>query len=487
LLSDLTGKNGLKGRSESGLIYHHLFEHRRKQESVSMGLIGTGHFGTAVITQSVDLPYLKVPIVADRNLDAARLAYQQAGIPNELVVVADTRQGALTAMEKGQYVIVQDPMLLMDLPLDVIAESTGIPEAGALHAFEAIRHGKHVAMINKETDSVVGPILNHMAQQAGLVYTPVDGDQHGLLMGLVAWARTIGLEVVAAGKARDGEFIHDRETGTVYIEADGITIHETASVKVDPKDAWALEPMEAGQAKKYVDARKEILASLPQAGGFDLCEMVIAANATGLVPDIPELHQPILRIPEIPEALCPRTEQGIFTHRGVMEAVTCFRYKHEAGMGGGVYIVVACKNDYSRMIINTKGQIPNSLGTTALIYRPYHLCGVETSISVMTAGLLGLSTGSEEYLPRFDMVQTATRDMTAEEILGDDHDLSLKASLIPAFRLSESSPLPAHLLNGKRLKRDIPAGTLITTDMVEIPADSSLWELRLEQDKVFLA
>jgi predicted homoserine dehydrogenase-like protein len=59
----------------------------------------------------------------------------------------------------------------------VIAEATGEPEMGAKFAYEAIKHGKHVAMINKEADSAVGPILKHYADKAGLVYTAVDGDQ----------------------------------------------------------------------------------------------------------------------------------------------------------------------------------------------------------------------------------------------------------------------------------------------------------------------
>ncbi len=38
-----------------------------------------------------------------------------------------------------------------------------------------------------------------------MVYSQVDGDQHGLMIGWVAWLRSLGLEVLCAGKARDGE------------------------------------------------------------------------------------------------------------------------------------------------------------------------------------------------------------------------------------------------------------------------------------------
>ena len=80
------------------------------------------------------------------------------------------------AIESGKYAVVEDPMIMMELPLDVIVESTGIAEAGARHALAAIHAGKHVVMVNKETDSAVGPILQQLAKRQGLTYTQVDGD-----------------------------------------------------------------------------------------------------------------------------------------------------------------------------------------------------------------------------------------------------------------------------------------------------------------------
>jgi predicted homoserine dehydrogenase-like protein len=467
------------------MIYHHLFERFKKKDVITAGLIGSGHFGTAVVTQSMEIPLLKVPVIADHDLNAARLAYERAGISKENIVECENVQKVLQLMEQGKYIIVNDPMILMELPVDLVVESTGIPEAGARHGLEAINHGKHIAMVTKETDSVVGPLLNHLAQKAGVVYTPVDGDQHGLLMGMIAWARGLGLEIVSAGKARDAEFIYDREKGEIICEADGITVHETRKVKVDKKDAWAFEPISGGKAGACVKARRELLSDLPHAGGFDLCEMVIAANTNGLVPDIPQLHQAVLRIPELPEALCPTAEDGILQNKGVIEVVTCFRHRYEAGLGGGVFMVVACKNDYSRMIVTTKGQIPNAKGTTALIYRPYHLCGVETPITLLCAGILNVSTGSETYLPKYDLVQTAVRDLKAGEIIGNDHDPALQASIIPATKMGKGSAVPAHMLNGNKLKRDVPAGTLLTYDLVAEPKDSVLWKLRRKQEEIF--
>ncbi len=65
-------------------------------------------------------------------------------------------------------------------------------------------------MVSKEADSVVGPYLSQRANKAGVVATPVDGDQPSLLIGLLCWARLLGLNVVAAGKSSEYDFVYDR-------------------------------------------------------------------------------------------------------------------------------------------------------------------------------------------------------------------------------------------------------------------------------------
>lgn len=469
------------------MIYQHLYAQFKKKDRITAGMIGSGHFGTAVITQSMYNEYLKVPIVADQNIENARKAYNQAGVSDEMIVVCDGAAAAKKAIEKGKYVIVQDAMILMELPLDVIGEATGIPEAGARHALAAINSGKHVAMINKETDSAIGPILQHLAARAGLVYTPVDGDQHGLLIGMFYWAKTLGLEVISGGKARDAEFILDRKKKTVTCEADGITVHETRTVQLKDNELELFDELPDGKTAEYVNRRKSILRYLPMAGGFDLCELTIMANATGLAPDIPATHEPVIRIAEIPQVLCQISHGGILDKPRTIDVVTVFRDKFEAGLGGGVFLVVASGNPYSQMILTTKGCISNHDGSTALVYKPYHLCGVETATSLLCAGMVGLSTGSAEYRPLYDLARRAARNLKAGEKLGNDHDQALTSEIITAHGIKAGAPAPAHLLSGNTLLADVPAGTVITYDMVKRPKDSVLWQLREEQDKLFLA
>jgi len=468
------------------MIYETLYR-KAKKKIVMAGIIGSGHYGTAVITQAAYTEYLKIPVIAEQDVQKARLAYARAGLSEDQVVVCDSAAAAKKVIESGKYAIVQDPMLLMELPLDVIVESTGIAEVGARHGLAALEHGKHLVMINKETDSTVGPILQHMAQQKGLVYTQVDGDQHGLLIGMVGWARTLGLEIVSGGKARDSEFVLDRRTGIAVSEANGVNVFETQTLQLTKEQIALFDELPYDKVAEYVQKREELFTGFPTASGFDLCEMVIAMNATGLKPDNPQSHHPIARTSQIPQILCPESEGGVLESTGVLDMVTCFRDNFEAGLGGGVFIVVSCENDYSRMILTTKGLISNKSNKSALIFRPHHLCGVETPTSIICAGLLGVTTGSDIYRPSYDIVQTTKVDLKAGYVFHDDHDPGLKTSILATTPMAPNNPVPAHMLQFHKLRYDVPAGTMITYDMVEKTSDAVLWKLREMQDKVFLA
>jgi predicted homoserine dehydrogenase-like protein len=454
-----------------------------RQRPVRAGIIGCGAFGTSILAQAPSVPLLAIPAVADQDVRAARLAYQRAGVGEDRLVLCDSHRAALGALEAGKTVIVADPLLLMELPLDVIVESTGDPEAGARHADAAIRHGKHVAMVNKEADVTVGPILKHLADGAGLVYTAVDGDQHGLLMGLVSWARTLGLEVLCGGKARDQEIFWDPLARTLH--SGGGRPVASHAIALAEEEAWIFDP--PAQGKPTIEARRQRLGEWGRIGGWDIVELVIAANATGLVPDLPSgFHCPPVYTAEIPSVLCPTDAGGILRSHGVIDAVTCLRQPHEAGLGGGVFIVVTAGSDYSREVLSGGGVCHNRDGTATLITRPYHLIGVETITSILAAALLGVATGAEEYRPRFDVLRRAVRDLEAGTILGGDHSPDIEAFVGAAAPVADGRALPAHLATGNRLVRGVTRGTVITRELVEAPAGSTLWALRARQDAHFL-
>jgi predicted homoserine dehydrogenase-like protein len=202
-----------------------------------------------MICQSRVIPRLDIPVVADLNSELAFKAYQLSGIPEDRIEICESRNRALQAIERGNRAVLEDASIMMELPVDVVAECTGVPEAGAIHAEKAIRNGKHVVMVNKETDASIGPFLHLLARRAEVVYTAVDGDQHGLLMGLVDWVRELGLQVLCAGKARDREVVYDPIGGTV-VQATRSRESRERAYRLSPnkEDVRWLGPVESGRA-----------------------------------------------------------------------------------------------------------------------------------------------------------------------------------------------------------------------------------------------
>ena len=90
--------------------------------------------------------------------------------------------------------------------------------------------------------------------KAGVVAKPVDGDQPSLLIGLLFWARLLGLSVVAAGKSSANDFVYDRTHGTVSWRGEAIASPDFADIWVMPER----------RVKETVEACSEMLWAFPQ-------------------------------------------------------------------------------------------------------------------------------------------------------------------------------------------------------------------------------
>ena len=119
--------------------------------------------------------------IANRTIENATQAFSNAGVP-EAEVVKDL--GRLEEnVDKGRASVVENPNLVCQAGnVDIIIEVTGTVEFGADVVSAAIRHGKHVVLVNAELDSTVGPILKFHAERAGVVLTNTDGDEPGVAM-----------------------------------------------------------------------------------------------------------------------------------------------------------------------------------------------------------------------------------------------------------------------------------------------------------------
>ncbi|HTF54974.1 MAG TPA: Gfo/Idh/MocA family oxidoreductase, partial [Pseudonocardia sp.] len=164
---------------------------------IKVGVIGVGKFASMYLTQVLNTPEIHVVGVADLDVEKAREALARSGWPAERYGASSFAEALRTG---GTYVSDAADDLIAVPGLEVVLEITGNPVAGAQHAERAIDAGRHVIMVNVEADCLLGPVLAEKARAAGVVYSMAYGDQPALINELVDWCRTIGFDVVAAGK-----------------------------------------------------------------------------------------------------------------------------------------------------------------------------------------------------------------------------------------------------------------------------------------------
>ena len=134
---------------------------------VKIGLIGTGQMGTDIVAEVSMMKGIDVVITCDVDIQRAKDSYA-VGRVSEEVIVADSAEEADEAIIKGKKVAVSDYNILTQAKnIDVVIESTGIPEIGARASLSAIRNNHSLAMMNVETDITIGPLLRWYSEKKG--------------------------------------------------------------------------------------------------------------------------------------------------------------------------------------------------------------------------------------------------------------------------------------------------------------------------------
>jgi len=172
----------------------------RKSRPAPIGVVGVGRMGRGVVDQIATMVGIRAMAAADLDGDRAMRAFTENGWERGDVRVTERPDEGIDALRAGRAVVTQDPLLLPQLELEAVVEATGDPETGAEVAASSIEHRHHTVMLNVEADVVVGPLLAERARRAGVVYTLAAGDQPGAILEMAEWARTLGFQVVCAGR-----------------------------------------------------------------------------------------------------------------------------------------------------------------------------------------------------------------------------------------------------------------------------------------------
>jgi predicted homoserine dehydrogenase-like protein len=408
-------------------------------------VIGAGKFGSMFLSQAPMITGLKITTIADLSLETARAACRNVGWDQERIAqirfTVDSREACT------------------DNDSEVVIEATGNPIAGIAHALLAIEAGKHVIMVNVEADVLAGYLLATKARAKGVVYSMAYGDQPALIAEMVDWARSAGFTVAAAGK------------GTKYLPS-----YHT----VTPDQVWPHYGLT--QAQALASGMNPQMFNSFLDGTKSAIEMAAVANACGL--DVPEhgLSFPPCGVDDLPQVMRPKALGGCLDHDGMVEVVASLERDGRPvfrDLRWGVYVVIKAPNEYTAACFKQYGLPTDATGRYAAMYKPFHLIGLELSVSVLNAALRGEATGTTREW-RADVAAIAKRGLRAGEVLDGEGGYTVYGRLMPVARSLAEQALPIGLAHGTQLVRDIPAGTVICADDVLLDEASIAVGLRRE-------
>ncbi|QFS47810.1 NAD(P)H-dependent oxidoreductase [Nostoc sphaeroides] len=410
---------------------------------IKVGMIGAGFMGRGIANQIVNsVPGMELVAISNRQIDAAKQAYSEAGI--EDIQVVATVSELEDAIANGKYAVTEDAKLLCRAEgIDALIEVTGAVEFGAHIVMEAIAHCKHVIMMNAELDGTIGPILKVYADKAGVILSACDGDQPGVQMNLYRFVKSIGLTPLLCGNIK------------------GL------------QDPYRNPTTQEGFAKRW-GQKPHMVASFADGTKISF-EQAIVANATGM-------------------KVAKRGMLGYDFNGYVDEMTQLYDIEQLKELGGIVDYVVGAKPGPGVYVFATHDDPKQQhylnlykLGEGPLysFYTPYHLCHFEVPLSVARAVLFGDAVMSPLAGPLVDVVTTAKIDLKAGETLDGIGYYMTYGQCENSNIVQQQNLLPIGLAEGCRLKRDISKDQVLTYEDVELPEGRLCDQLRTEQNNYF--
>lgn len=411
---------------------------------IIVGIIGVGQMGGEIISQISLMKGINIAIAVDIDQEKVQSALENAGLENKAVYI-DKLDEAEKASKNGKLIVSKDYKLAVNLStVDVIVDCTGLPELGASIAFECINNRKHIVMMNVECDITIGPILNKLASNAGIIYSLTAGDEPGAIIELYRFSKAIGYDIIAAGKGKNNP----------------LDIYATPE---DYKEIAFKREMNPRMLVEFIDGSKTMI------------EMAAVSNATGLVPDIRGMHGPNCDIDELTKTFSLIDQGGILNKYGVVDYSI-------GNVAPGVFIVFTVQNKY---LVKGLKNVGMGDGPNYLLYRPYHLCSAETPLTIAQTVIYKESTGYPKNKLISECIAITKKDLKKGEILDRIGEYCYRGSIELAEIAKKNNMLPLGLAYGARLKVDVPKDEILTYEMVDFDEDNSiLLQLRRIQDKV---
>ena len=441
--------------------------HRKLQElaanhqSIKVGLIGAGKFGSMYLSQIPNTPGVHLVGIADLSPSGAKKNLSRVGWKDEQSNAPSLDQ----AIKSGQTHISDNWEALVSHPaIDVIVECTGHPIAAVDHCLLAFKNGKHVVNVTVEADAFCGPLLAQKAREAGVVYSLAFGDQPALICDLVDWARTCGFPVVAAGRGHKWLPHFSESTPETVWGNYGLTLEQAERGGLNPK-----------MFNSFLDGSKPSI------------ESTAVANATGL--DVPSngLLYPPASVEDIPYVTRPISEGGVLEKKGMVEVISSLEAngrKIPYDIRMGVWVTVEAESDYIKNCFEEYNAHTDPSGRYFTLYKRWHLIGLEVGMSVASVALRKEATGVA-HCWNADVVATAKRDLQPGEILDGEGGYTVWGKLLPAQKSLAMGGLPLGLAHDIKVIRPVKKGQSLCWDDVAVDTSTHAYKIRQELEQRF--
>ncbi|GLS37631.1 homoserine dehydrogenase [Mesorhizobium tianshanense] len=409
-----------------------LLQRAEKQGPITIGLAGAGQMGTDIVVQVALMPGMRIGAISEVRPQAAIDAALLAGHDRSDIMQAGNAAAIDRAIEAGKIAVTEDLHALAAAGrIDVIIDATGNPNIGTLFALEVMKNGKHIVMLNVEADITIGRFLKEEARKAGVVYTGAAGDEPACTLEIIGFARSLGFNIIAAGKGKNNPLKID-------------------AMPADYEKEAAERNMNARMLVEFVDGSKTAI------------EMVAIANATGLVPDVPGMHGPTATLEELASVLCPREDGGVLHRKGVVD------YSIGKGVAPGVFCIIETRHPrvLERMIDLKVGK-----GPYFTIFRPYHLTSLEVPLSAARAVVYKRADMEPLDHPVAEAVAVAKSDLGLGRSLGMIGENDYRGFAMTWEDARARGALPLGLAERAKVVKPVKSGDLLTYENC-VPDDS---------------
>ena len=444
-------------------LYSKLSKLEEEGRPIRVGIIGAGKFGSMFLSQVPKTPGLHMVGIADLSPDSARSNLERVGWD------ADRYQAtSLDDAYKNGTTYISDNWeeLVSYAKLDVVVECTGNPIVAVEHILAAFDNGKHVVNVTVEADAFCGPLLARRAEAAGVVYSLAFGDQPALICDFVDWARGCGFPVVAAGRGHKWLPHFSESTPETVWDNWGLTAEQAKIGGLNPK-----------MFNSFLDGSKPAI------------ECTAVANACNLMSPENGLSFPPAQMDDLPTVLRPKSEGGMLESKGVVETVSSL---YEDGtpvpndIRNGVWVCIEGDTEYVRRCFQEYAVQTDPSGRYSVIFRRWHLIGLEVGISVASAAIRGEATGSAVCF-NADVAARAKKDLVVGEMLDGEGGYTVYGIIQPAEKSVKEGFLPLGLASNMKLIRPVAKGSFVTWADVNYDKTTLAYKTRRETEAMFFS